>query len=264
MTNNPFSSIPDPENAYSIPLDVPLIGRPPSQFKDGEILTLQYRTAPDSLAGILPRPLEPLNDIVMVQISRWGDVPGMGRNTYECNVMVGARLNTGSRVVTGAYSPYFYVDSDRAMAGGREFHGQPKRLGDVTLEIRGDLIVGTVSRNGIDFITGTLPYKARPATLDQVRGRVDLITNINLKILPNIDATTALRQLTARDLTDVVVHECWTGQSTTEIRPHASAPLYRLPVLEHLEGYYWRADFRLIGGAVIYDYLAPDARPGGG
>ncbi len=256
MTTNPFANIPDPEDAYSIPLDVPLIGRPPSQFRDGEILTIQYRTAPEALAAILPRPLELLNDTVMIQIARWGDVPGMGRNTYECNVMVAAKLVTGDRTITGAYSPYFYVDSDRAMAGGREFHGQPKRQADVGLETRGDLIVGTVARNGITFITGTLPYKARPATLDQVRSRVDLVTNINLKILPNIDATTAIRQLTARDLTDIQVFECWAGQSTTEIRPHASAPLYRLPVLEHLEGYYWRADFKLVGGVVIHDYLA--------
>jgi len=36
--------------------------------------------------------------------------------------------------VLGAYSPYFWVESDRAMAGGREFHGQPKRIAEVTLE----------------------------------------------------------------------------------------------------------------------------------
>ena len=255
MTTNPFATIPNPETAYSIPLDVPLIGRLPGQFKDGEILTIQYQTSPEALAALLPRPLESLNNTVMVQIARWGDVPGMGRNTFECNVMIAARLVAGGRTITGAYSPYFYVDNDRAMAGGREFHGQPKRLAEVSLETRGDLIVGTVARNGILFFTGTLPYKARPSTLDEVRSRIDLVTNINLKIIPNIDATTAIRQLTARDLTDIEVAECWSGQSTAEIRPHASAPMYRLPVLEHLEGYYWRADFRLVGGTVIYDYL---------
>ena len=40
----------------------------------------------------------------------------------------------GHGTVQGAYSPYFWVESDRAMAGGREFHGQPKRIADVALE----------------------------------------------------------------------------------------------------------------------------------
>jgi len=238
-----------------MPLTVPLLGPPPGRFKDGETITSQYRTDFAALSAIVPRPLEPVNDTVMVQISRWGDVAGLGRNTYECNIMVAARFKRGGKNILGAYSPYFFVDSDRAMAGGREFHGQPKRLGEVHLEVRGDLIVGSVARNGITFITTTLPYKSRPATLDDLCSRVNLVTGFNLKVLPHIDASTAVRQITARDFVDIDMAGCWAGQSTTEIRPHAGAPLYRLPVLEHLEGYYWKADFSLVGGVILHDYL---------
>ena len=253
---NPFAEIPDPASAYSMPLDAPLLGRPPGRFRDGETITSQYRTDFAAICALVPHPLEAINDTVMVQISRWGDVAGLGRDTYECNVMVAARFRQKDKIIVGAYSPYFYVDSDRAMAGGREFHGQPKRLAKVGMEVRGELIVGTVERNGITFITNTLPYKARPATLADLRSRVDLVTGLNLKILPHIDATTAVRQITARDFVDIDMAGCWTGQSTTELRPHASAPLtYRLPVLEQLEGYYWRADFSLVGGIVLHDFL---------
>jgi acetoacetate decarboxylase len=247
--------VPSPETVHSIPLDGALHGPPPARFRDGEILTIQYVTDSEAVADLVPAPLEPASSVVMVQIARWGDVPGLGRNAYECNVMLAVRLTSNGRTVEGSYSPYFYVDSDRAMAGGREFHGQPKRLADVQLATLGDLIVGTVTRNGITVFTGTLPYKAQRATLDDVRRRVDLVTNINLKIIPHIDGRTAVRQLTARDLTDVDVVECWTGPGTAEIRPSAQAPMYRLPVLEHLEGYYWRADFSLVGGVVLHDYL---------
>lgn len=253
---NPFNLPASPETAYSIPMDSPLIGKPPGRFSDGEVLAMQYRTDPAAIDALLPKPLVAVNDTVMVQISRWGDVPGMGANTYECNVMIAADFTKDGKTVHGAYSPYFYVDNDRAMAGGREFHGQPKRFSEVKLETRSDLIVGTVSRNGIDYITGTLPYKARVSSFEELCSRVPIVTNINLKILPHIDKSTAVRQLTARDFTDIDIKGCWSGQSTTEIRPHAGCPVYKLPVLEHLEGYYWRGDFTLIGGVVLHDYLA--------
>jgi acetoacetate decarboxylase len=44
------------------------------------------------------------------------------------------------------------------MAGGREFHDQPKRLAEVSLEMRGDLIVGTVTRHCRFNWHGTVPF----------------------------------------------------------------------------------------------------------
>ena len=248
------AEIPAARDAHSIPLDNPLHGPPPARFRDGEVMVIQYRSDPENIAALVPEPLVPLNDTVLVQIARWGDVPGLGRDTHEVNVMVAVRFENKH----GSYSPYFFVDSDRAMAGGREFHGQPKRMAEVRLETRGDLIVGTLRRNGIDVFTGTLPYKPRPASIGDVRRRVDFVTNINLKIIPQIDGRPGLRQLTARDLTDIEVAGCWTGPGTARVEPNAQAPLYRLPVLEQLEGYYWLGEFSLVGGVVLHDYTAAD------
>jgi acetoacetate decarboxylase len=246
--------VPDPALAHSVPLDNPLHGPPPARFMDGEVLVIQYQTSPAAIAALVPSPLQPSGDVVMVQVARWGDVAGLGRDTHEVNVMVAARYTGRSGEVSGSYSPYFFVDSDRAMAGGREFHGQPKRIGEVWLEVRGDLIVGGLRRNGIDVFTGTLPYKTRAASLDDVRARVDFVTNLNLKIIPQIDGRPGLRQITARDLTDIAVSGCWSGLGTARIEENAQAPLYRLPVLRHLEGYYWRGEFSLVGGVVLHEY----------
>ena len=247
--------VPRPQQAHSIPLDNPLHGPPPARFSGGEVLVLQYRTDPAAIAALVPEPLVPVGDTVMVQVARWGDVPGLGRDTHEVNVMLPVRFDRPEGPVTGAYSPYFFVDSDRAMAGGREFHGQPKRMAEVALETRGDLIVGTLRRNGIDVFTGTLPYKSRTATLDQARRRVDFVTNLNVKVIPQIDGRPGISQLTSRDLTDIDVLECWSGAGTASVEPNAQASLHRLPVLEHLEGFYWRGAFSLVGGVVLHDYL---------
>jgi acetoacetate decarboxylase len=242
--------------AHSVPLDAPLHGPPPARFRDGEVLTFVYRTDRSAIGALVPPPLEPTGDLVMVQIARWGDVPGLGRDTHECNVMVGARFGSGDTSVVGAYSPYFFVDSDRAMAGGREFHGQPKRLATVEITTTGDLHVGRVRRDGIDVFVGTMQYKPRPSTFDALRALVDPVTNLNLKVIPAIDGGSGIRQLTARELADIEVGECWAGPCTAEIRGHATLPLYHLPVREPLDGFYWRTEFSLVGGRVLHDYLA--------
>jgi acetoacetate decarboxylase len=246
----------DAEAVWSTPADAPTYPRFPIPFRDCSVLSLQYRTDAGAIAAILPRPLEPTGDTVLVQIARWGDVPGLGRDLFECNVMVGAALRTPDRDVSGSYSPYFYLDNDRAVALGREVQGQPKRLAHITLQDRADLHVGVVQANGIDIVTGTLPYKWQRADISQVRARVDVGTNINLKVIPNIDGLAAVRQLVARDIVDLEVSECWSGPCTVELRPNAVAPVHRLPVREHLEGFYWRASFALAGGSVLYTYPA--------
>src|SRR4051794_30276749 len=154
-------SFPEPGDTWSTPRDAPTYPRYPIEFRDAELLSIQYRTDPDAIRSLVPAPLEPLGDVVLFHVARWGDVPGIGADLHECNIMVGAALpappDRGGDI-RGAYSPWFFLDNDRAIAQGREVQGQPKRAATISLEVRGDLHVGTVTVNGIDIITATLPY----------------------------------------------------------------------------------------------------------
>jgi acetoacetate decarboxylase len=257
-------TFPEASSVWSTPRDSPTYPRYPIHFRDSELLSIQYRTDPDAIRALLPAPLEPLGDVVLFHIARWGDVPGLGADLYECNIMVGASLPgaNGAEAIRGAYSPWFFLDNDRAIAQGREVQGQPKRAASIALETRGDLHVGTVTMNGIDIITATLPYKPRESSFDALIANVDMRTNINLKAIPHIDGRMAVLQLVARTLADVTVEECWQGPSTVELRPNAGAPVHRLPVRGFLDGFYWRASFSLVGGKVLHDYLAADAESG--
>ena len=95
-------------------------------------------------------------------------------------------------------------------------------------------------------------------------GYFDFRTNLNLKAIDHIDGRPAIRQLTSRRLSEMRVLECWSGPCTVELRPNAQAPLHRLPVLEMLTGWYWRADFTLVAGEVVFDYLAEHSSAQGG
>lgn len=244
------------DRAYSFPWDAPAVPRFPMRFRDLSILTLCYRTDPSAIERLLPPPLERIGDVVLIHIYKMPDVDSAGP-VHECNVMVGCRYGSGSGATEGGFSTGLYLDSDVGVAHGREVHGQPKKLGRLTLEARGDLIVGEVERNGISIITATLPYKQRTADPVSMRKHFDFGENINFKAIPHIDGTPAIRQLTARRLTDLEITECWTGPCTVELRPNAQAPVFRLPVVELLEGYFWKASFTLVTGRVLHDYLAP-------
>jgi acetoacetate decarboxylase len=242
------------KGGFSTPLDAPMIPRFPFQFRNVEILTLTYRTDPEAIRALLPEPLEPTGDAVMIHFYAMRDTDWLGPY-QEVNVMVGATL-PGSE--TGSYSPYLFLSSDVGVTHGREIHGQPKKLAEPRLEVRGDLIVGTLARNGIDVVTGTVPYKQERAEIADLSAIFPFATNINLKALDHIDGTPAIRQLTSRSLSDVTVHECWRGPCTVELRPNAQAPVHRLPVREMGWGFFWRAEFTLVPGRVLLDYLKED------
>lgn len=236
---------------FSTPLDAPMVPPFPFTFRNAEILTLSYRTDPAAIRALLPEPLVPTGDTVMIHVYKMNDTDWLGPY-HEVNVMVGAELPGKA---AGAYSPYLFLSSDIGVAHGRELHGQPKKFGNPRLDFRGDLIVGSLERNGIEVLTGTMPYKQTPAQITDLSAIFPFATNLNLKAIDHIDGSPAIRQLTSRQLADVQVSECWRGPCTVELRPNAQAPLHRLPVLEMLDGFYWKATFTLVPGIILHDYL---------
>lgn len=238
-------------SGFSTPWDAPLVPPFPFRFRNAEIATFFYRTDPDAIAFLLPPPLRPNSEVVAIHIYKMNDTDWLG-SYAEANIMFGAQL---SDQVKGAFSPYLFLNSDIGVAHGREVHGQPKKFAMPSIEFRGDLIVATVERNGIDVITGTLPYKQKEAAFDKLLQYFDFTNNINLKAIDHIDGRPAIRQLTSRRLAEIKVHECWEAPCSVELRPNAQAPVFRLPVLEPLTGFYWRADFTLVNGVILHDYL---------
>jgi acetoacetate decarboxylase len=234
----------------------PLVPAFPIRFREVSILSAFYRTDARAIEALVPAPLTPIGDVVVIHVYRMGDVEGMGA-LGECNVMVGVQLDREGVVVQGGFSVAQFVTSDVALAHGREVHGQPKKLARVTLEARDDLWVGQVERNGIEVITVTLPYKTASSGWDWMRRYFDFTLNINHKVIKHIDGRDAVRELTARRLEDLALDDCWGGECTVELRPNARAPAWRLPVLEPLDGFFWTTEFTLVGGERLHDYLAP-------
>lgn len=241
----------DPLEAFSTPWDAPLVPEFPFQMRDVTILTTFYRTTLAAVASVLPFPLEPASDIVAIHLYQMNDTDFFG--SYEESA-VQTDVHIPGTGVRGAYSPYLFLNSDGAIAAGREMYGQPKKYGQPNIRVKQDLIVGTVKRNGVRFLRVTTPYKQQRAELVDAQKIFDFVTNINYKVIPASTGGVAIRELTAREFDAVTVHDCWRAPGTVEISPHAQAPVHRLPVVEMLDAFYWSCDFTLGPARVVHTY----------
>lgn len=110
-----------------------------------------YRTDPDIVAAVLPRPLEPCGrGEVGVTIS---DVtmhlqPGI-------DVTIGAAIFGVQAVYEGVEGLYLLtmpMTTEGAVVGGRETFGEPKKLADIDFRRDRDEVVASVARQGIQYI----------------------------------------------------------------------------------------------------------------
>ena len=239
---------------WSTPKLAPLYPNFPIEYRDIQILSTVYRTDPKAIDEHLTTPLKRTGDLVMIHCYFMPDVAGMGV-VQESNVMVGVQVSAKGVDHYGGFSTNLIISSDVGLAQGREIHGQPKKMGATRIEVRGDTIVAEIERNGIVVARVTTPYRYQKANIGELNSHFPFLENINHKVIRNIDGSVGINQITSRLLADVVIKDCWRGPSTLVLEPNINANLYRLPVLETIESFYWKADFTLVPGSILIDFL---------
>ena len=79
-------------------------------------------------------------------------------------------------------------------------------------------------------------------------------TQVNLKLIPDVDGTPAIVQLVAYNLTDIQVKGGWSGPARLHLVPHVNAPVADLPVRRVAGGLHFIANLTLPYGRVLFDY----------
>ena len=211
-----------------------------------------YRTTRAAADSLIPRPLRLASDLCVLHVYHMHDAEWFGEyceSAWQLPVL----LPDGTPAV---YSPFLVLESDGAVAAGRETYGQPKKAGEVRLAAHGDLLVGTVRRNGIQIAMATMCWKQRAGSgseLERLMPGADL--NVNLRIRQEEEGIVS-RELVTRRFTDVTEHEAWSGNATLELRPNAQLPAHLLAVREVVLGLHRIIDLTLPGGHVIHRYQA--------
>lgn len=244
----------------SMPAASPSYPRGPYRFRDREYLIISYESDPAAIRAALPEPLEPDgSDTVLYEFIRMPDSAGFGDYT-ESGIVIPAKL--GGEAVN--FTAQMYLDDEPPIAGGREIWGFPKKHANPKLSVNQDTLTGTLEYAGIQVAVGTMGYKHQHLLYD-VEGRkacssasiVEKMsrTQVNLKLIPDVDGTPAIAQLVGYNLDDIQVQGAWSGPARLHLVPHVNAPVADLPVKRVLGGLHFIADLTLPYGRVLHDYL---------
>ncbi|MBO2447318.1 acetoacetate decarboxylase family protein [Actinomadura barringtoniae] len=182
-----------------------------------------WETDPDALAQVLPPPLKPAaRPLVRATISSV-DLPG-GHLLGAGSVAVRA-VHDG---LEGDYPLVMPMTTERALIGGREVFGEPKKLGDVVVRRDGDHVSAGLTRHGISFVlvsgevTGELPpppdhenldfyFKFLPAPdgdgLDSDAALVHCVRRGRTRSLHRVEGTVVLNESPFDPVADLPVRE---------------------------------------------------------
>jgi acetoacetate decarboxylase len=223
----------------------------PYRFVDREYFIISYESHPEAVRAALPEPLEPTPEaLVYYEWIRMPDSSGFGDYT-ESGVVIPC-FHQGKRC---NFTAQMYLDDDPPIVAGREIWGFPKKWAKPRLAVNTDTLTGTLHYADERVAMGTMAYKYH--VCDRQNAVASLATTqINLKLIPDVNGQPAIAQLVAHELTEVSVKGIWSGPARLHLVPHVNAPVADLPVQRVLGGRHFVADLTLPYGRVLHDYLA--------
>ena len=243
----------------SVPIASPSYPKGPYRFIDREFMIITYKSDADAIRDALPEPLEPDgSDTVLYEFIKMPDSAGFGDYT-ESGVVIPALYENAPVNFTAQ----MYLDDEPPISGGREIWGFPKKLGNPKLEVIHDTLTGRLYYADVLVAVGTMSYKHENIMSDvnnhyicDPRAIEEKIskTQVNLKLIPDIDGSIAIAQLVAYNLIDISVKGAWSGPARLQLHAHVNAPVADLPVKKTLHGLHFIADLTLPYGRILYDY----------
>jgi acetoacetate decarboxylase len=225
----------------------------PYRFVNREYMIIIYESDAEAIRHAVPEPLvpDPSNQVFYEWI-KMPDSSGFGDYT-ESGVVIpcsykGEPMN---------FVAQMYLDDDPPIAAGREIWGFPKKYAHPKMEVCEDTLTGTLAYAGQQVAMGSMAYKWENLSRDPAKTLASMHkTQVNLKLIPDVDGKPKVAQLVAYNLTEVTVKGSWSGPARLHLIPHINAPVADLPLKRVVTGRHFVADLTLPYGRVLYDYLA--------
>ncbi|WP_431090015.1 acetoacetate decarboxylase [Paenibacillus sp. 8b26] len=235
----------------SMPAASASYGRPPCRFINREFFIITYESDPAAIRQAVPEPLQPDgSNTVSYEWIKMPDSSGLG--SYEESGIVIPCTFQGEPC---NFVAQMYLDNAPAILGGREIWGFPKKWAKPRLSVEEtETLTGTLHYNNALVATGTMPFKYN--ILDEKEtAKAIAKTQVNLKLIPDVDGTPKIAQLVAYNLDNITVKGAWSGPARLSLIPHVNAPVADLPVKAYIGGKHFIADLTLPYGRVLYNYL---------
>jgi acetoacetate decarboxylase len=236
----------------SMPAISPSYPKGSYRFINREYFIITYESEANAIREVVPEPLVPnLDNIVLYEWINMPDSSGFGSyNESGCVIPCTFEGKPCNFIVQ------MYLNDESPISGGREIWGFPKKYGHPTLEVIEDTLTGTLIYAKQTVAMGTMTYKHQDILKDSAQIMATMTkTQVNLKLIPDVDGKFAIAQLVAYNLENITLKGAWKGNARLHLIPHVNAPVADLPVKKVLEGKHLIADLTLPFGRIIYDYL---------
>ena len=245
------------ENAgFSMPLTAPEYGAPPRAYHDSKLVSITFKTTPEILRKLVPKPLAPNQDnLVTLYIGRF-NTPDYKNGAYlfkgDSYLEAGFVVPASFEKQSGGYSLFLYLNKTAPAISGREIWGFPKKEADITMvEDKGNITI-TMERLGAMLLKATfqLGEKVDPVPQRPPRARY------NLKYIPSVkkNAPPDVMQLTSFMQVNTL-KELYKGKAILQLGGTSVDPLGDIPVLEIVKAELMVIDGTVDYGEVIHDYL---------
>ncbi len=241
-----------------------IVPAPPWHYS-GDVLTVEYRAAPGSVARWLPSGVDPAEDdpdAVALVFADWQSCSDSGeelldpvRSQYkEAFVVVRCRYDgeTYSRCIL------IWVDKDFALARGW-YQGYPKKLGQIWMTrpvvvghagprlVPGGRFGATLAANDRRLADVTLTLTGKSET----GGFVNALPMLHSRWMPAIDPTAeaSLDELATMRSRDVELGPVWTGEPALSLFDAPAEELASLVPVEMIAGYWRQVGATFAGGS---------------
>jgi acetoacetate decarboxylase len=235
-----------------------LYPRPPHFYRNARNLILTYETALEPVLDLLPEEVEPLSDKPRM-ILWFQDTPF---STFGAHQAAYGFIECQFRGKPFMFEAFLWVTSESAMAAGREFWGDSKKLADVSLELVKEEIVAKLERPAGSMIASArmrLERWADESELPQFPG-------LCLKYIPSAerDQSPAVLQLVVDDFSGGPAlgsdgrQEIYAGPATVDFGPEGALdPIASLKPIGPVQALYTVMNFELDFGTILKDYNDP-------
>lgn len=241
---------------YSMPLMAPEYGAPPRTYHDSKLVLITFKTTPEILQKLVPKPLTPNpENLVSVYMGEF-NAPDYSSGEYEFKggsyLEAGFVTSTTFEKQSGGYSLFLYLNKPMPTMSGREIWGFPKKDADIVMtEDKGNITI-TMVRLGKVLMKASFQRGEKVEPLPKTNPKL----RYNLKFIPSVkrNAPPDVMQITSY-IQDSKVKELYKGKATLELAGTSVDPLDKMPVLEIVKAEYMVIDGKVDYGDVVYDYL---------
>ena len=238
-----------------------------SVFKGAEMLTVIWETKPEIIERILPPPLEPVSRPLCTAFIAYYPSTNQGQPYYESDLFIRSQF----KGELGNYHLAMHVDDDRAMIGGREICGFPKKMANIKLERQDKEIHAWSERLGTRNIelhaklTGKFNSSEFPDILKEFKilpSRKKGAVSYNFKYFPSPDKQGFdYPPRLVRQVTMIKPQSMEMGEVEIKLKSSVHDPWGELEVVNTLGALYLKTNNTMLPGEVVAEVDPQDFLP---